>query len=195
MSLQPDPNPSTLNQSPTVVDGDGRYIAVEPPAVVPVQRVVMTEPGVHQPAVHQRVATSTGRRFAFDSVIVGIAGVALTIIGLLAITRGGFDGAMEEPVVDVIGFTHTTTLGLIEIGIGLGLLISAAARSRSAATFFGLALGVGGFVGAVQTDSFRRSLALQSGLAWLAVITGAVIVLVSLLMPRMARTSTRVESD
>ncbi len=55
-------------------------------------------------------------------------------------------------------------------------------------------LGVGGVVGAVQTDSFRRSLALESGFAWLVVISAAVIVLVSLLMPRMARTSTRVES-
>ena len=120
--------------------------------------------------------------------------MALTIVGLIAITRGGFDGPMDQPVADVLGFTHTTSLGLIEIGIGLGLLISAAARSRSAATFFGLVLGIGGIVGAVQTESFDRSLALESGLAWLAVITAAVIVLVSLLMPRMVRTSTRVES-
>ncbi len=189
MSTQPDPNLSTFQQAPTVVDGEGRYVSMEPPAVVPVQHIVVTEP-----AVHQTVATMTGRRFAFDSVLVGVAGVALTIVGLIAITRGGFDGAMDQPVVEVMGFTHTTTLGLIEIGIGLSLLISAAARSRSAATFFGLVLGVGGIVGAVQTDSFRRSLALESGMAWLAVITGAVIVLVSLLMPRVVRTSTRVES-
>ena len=189
MSIQPDPNFSTPPQTPLVVDADGRYAAVEPPAVVPVSEVVMTEP-----AVNQTVETTTGRRFAFDSVIVGIAGVALTTIGLIVITRGGFDGPMDQPIVDVIGFTHTTTLGLIEIGLGLCLLISAAARSRSVATFFGLVLGVGGIVGAVQTESFRRSLALESGLAWLAVITAAVIVLVSLLMPRMARTSTRVES-
>ena len=188
MSIQPDPNLSTPNQAPTVVDADGRFVNVEQPVVVPVQQVIT------EPAVAQSVAITSGQRFAFDSVIVGIAGVALTIIGLIAITRGGFDGAMDEPVVDVIGFTHTTTLGLIEIGLGLGLLISAAARSRGAATFFGLVLGAGGVVGAVQTESFSRSLALESGLAWLAVVTGAVIVLVSLLMPRMARTSTRVES-
>jgi len=189
MSIQPDPNFTTLNQTATTVDADGRYVAMEPPTIVPVQEVVMAEP-----AVYQRVATTTGGRFAFDSVIVGIAGVALTIIGLIAITRGGFDGPMDQPVVNVLGFTHTTTLGLIEIGIGLGLLISAAARSRSAATFFGLMLGIGGIVGAVQTDSFRRTLALESSFAWLAVITAGVIVLASLLMPRMVRTSTRVES-
>jgi len=187
MSIQPDPNLTTLDQ--TAVDGDGRYVAVAPPAVVPVREVVVAEP-----SVSQRVATTSAGQFAFDSVIVGIAGVALTIVGLIAITRGGFDGPMDQPVADVLGFTHTTSLGLIEIGIGLGLLISAAARSRSAATFFGLVLGIGGIVGAVQTESFDRSLALESGLAWLAVITAAVIVLVSLLMPRMVRTSTRVES-
>ena len=190
MSTQPDPTYSTLNPlPPTMVSPDGRYVAAEQPVAVPAHEVVMPEP-----IDSRTVATTTGRRYAFDSAIVGIAGIGLITIGLIAITRGGFDGPMNQPVVNVIGFTHTTTLGLIEIGIGLCLLLSAVARSRSAATFFGLALGIGGVVGAVQTDSFRRSLALESGLAWIAVATGAVVVLVSLLMPRMLRTSTRVES-
>ena len=190
MSTQPDPTFSTLNPTPpTMVSPDGRDVAAEQPVAVPAQEVVMAEP-----IDSRTVATTTGRRYAFDSAIVGLAGIGLITIGLIAITRGGFDGPMNQPVVNVIGFTHTTTLGLIEIGIGLCLLLSAAARSRSAATFFGLVLGIGGVVGAVQTDSFRRSLDLESGLAWIAVATGAVVVLVSLLMPRMLRTSTRVES-
>ena len=91
---------------------------------------------------------------------------------------------MSDPVVQVLGFTHTTTLGLIEIGIGLFLLISAAARSRSGELFFGAVLGIAGFVGAVQTESFDKNLALESSLAWLAVVAGAVVVLAALLMPR-----------
>lgn len=187
MSIQPDPQFSNVPPSPTMVDDQGRFVTVQPAAPLP--EVVTT-----QPVVSQTVATTTGGRLAFDSVIVGIAGVGLTIIGLIAITRAGFDGPMDQPVVEVIGFTHTTTLGLIEIGLGLCLLISAAARSRSAAAFFGLVLGIGGVVGAVQTDSFQRSLALESGFAWIAVMVATVVVLVSLLMPRMARISTRVES-
>jgi len=171
MSYQPDP----------------RY--VEPVTAQPVVEEVVTRPVVAE----QRVAT-VGRSYAPDSFVVGLIGLALLVVGLIAMVRAGFDGPMDDPVVKVIGFTHTATLGVIEAAIGLLLLICAAARSRGGAIFFGLVLGVGGIVGAVQTDSFRRSLALQSGLAWIAVVAAAVVVLVSLLMPRVATRNTRVEA-
>ena len=79
---------------------------------------------------------------------------------------------MSTPVVQVVGFTHTTMLGLIEIGLGLALLMSAATRSRSGEVFFGAVLGIAGFVGAVQTESFKKTLALESSMAWLAVAIG-----------------------
>jgi len=164
-------------------------VVAAPPVV---EQVVVPQQVAHQR--HQQVATSYGQRWAFDSVIVGIVGLAMTIVGLVAVTRAGLDGSMDEPVVKVLGFTHTSTLGLIEAGIGVCLLICAAATARAGAVFFGLVLFVGAIVGAVQTDSFRRSLALQSGLAWLAVIAAAIVVLVSLLVPRMATRTTRVES-
>ncbi len=92
---------------------------------------------------------------------------------------------MEDPVVEVLGFTHTTTLGLIEIVLGACLLISGASSWRSGALFFGAMLAIGGFVGAVQTESFVTDLALESSFAWLATIAGAVVVALSaLLMPR-----------
>jgi len=159
---------------------------VAEPAVV--ERVVV------EPAVHRSTATSYGRRYAFDSVVTGIVGLGLLIIGLIAMTRAGFDGTMKDPVVDVIGFTHTATLGIIEAGIGLCLLLCAAFTSRSGAVFFGLVLGVAGVVGAVQTDSFRDDLALESGLAWLCVIAAAVVVLVSLLVPRVVTRTDHVEA-
>lgn len=170
---------------------------LEPPRVVaePVVAAPVVEPGVViRPAVHETVATTTSRHYAFDSFIVGIVGLTVLTVGLIAITRGGFDGPMNDPVVSVLGFTHTTTLGLIEAGIGLCLLLAAASRSRGVAVFSGLMLGVGGIVGAVQTDSFRNSLALESGLAWLAIVLGVVVVLVSLIVPRMTTRSTRAES-
>jgi len=164
---------------PRYVQAEPRYVEAGTPR--PVVEEVVTRPAVAE----QRVAT-TGRAFAPDSFVVGLVGLALLVIGLIAMVRAGFDGPMDDPVVNVIGFTHTATLGVIEAAVGLLLLISAAMRSRGGAMFFGLVLGVGGIVGAVQTDSFRRSLALESGLAWLAVAAAAVVVLVSLLMPRVA---------
>jgi hypothetical protein len=155
--------------------------SVAEPVAVPVAEVH------HE--VHQ-VARSSQQRFAVDSVIVGVVGLALAVIGLLAITRAGVHGPMDAPVVKVIGFTHTATLGLIEAGMGLVLLICAASTSRAASIFFGLVLGIGSLIGALQTASFDRSLALESGLAWLAVIAAVVVVLASFLVPRVVTRST-----
>jgi hypothetical protein len=197
MSLQPDPYPNTLTTTPSV-DPNGRPMVVEPAVATPVVPVaaapVAEQVVVENPAVHQTVATSSGRRFALDSVVVGLVGLAFLLIGLIAMTRAGFDGSMKDPVVEVLGFTHTATLGIIEAGIGLCLLLCAATMTRGGSVFFGLLLGIGGFVGAVQTDSFKDALALESGLAWLAVLGGLLVVAVSLLVPRMVTRTNRIEA-
>lgn len=167
----------------TVIDAP----VVETGAPVPVAPVAVA------PVSAGHVRTAYNSRFAPDAVIAGLVGLALLLVGLIAIVRGGFDGPMSDPVVSVLGFTHTTTLGLIEIGIGLALLLSGATRSRSGEMFFGAVLGIGAFVGAVQTDSFKKSLALESSMAWLVVIAAVVVVLSAMLLPRYARNSTVIE--
>jgi uncharacterized membrane protein HdeD (DUF308 family) len=210
MSIQPDPFVTPAQPVEAGLDAYGRPVVAHPvEPVLPVQHVVVdpvpapqvvVEPVpvqrvvVQQPAVRRQVATSYGQRFAPDSVVVAIVGLVLMIAGLVAVARAGTDGPMSTPVVKVFGFTHTATLGFIEIAIGLCLLICAAATTRSGAIFFGLILGVGGIVGAVQTKSFHKTLALQSSLAWLMVVAAVVVVLVSLLMPRVATRTTRLES-
>ena len=145
---------------------------------------------------HEKEVRTTSRsRFAPDSIITGLVGLVMLVVGLIVVTRGGFDGPMSEPVIRAFGFTYTTTLGLIEIGIGLCLLLSAAARSRSGELFFGAVLGIAGFVGAVQTDSFQKSLALESGMAWIAVVAGSIIVVAALLMPRYGKNSTTITQN
>jgi hypothetical protein len=200
MTLEPDPYPSTVSTTRTVVDADGRPVVAEPAVAAPVAAVTPVAPVVdhvvvQQPAaLHQTVATSYGRHYAFDSVVVGLVGLAFLLMGLIAMTRAGFDGSMRDPVVEVLGFTHTATLGMIETGIGLCLVLCAATMTRGGSVFFGLLLGVGAFVGAVQTDSFERSLALESSHAWLAVLAAVLVVLVSLLVPRMVTRTNRVEA-
>jgi len=199
MSIQPEPLVTPANPAEPAVDQYGRPVAVQPvEPVLPVQHVVVdpvpAQRIVLQQPIHRQVATSYGQRFAPDSIVVAIIGLVLMIAGLVAVARAGTDGPMSSPVVKVFGFTHTATLGFIEIGIGLLLLICAAATTRSGAIFFGLILGVGGIVGAVQTKSFHKTLALQSGLAWLMVVAAVVVVLVSLLMPRISTRTTRLES-
>jgi len=194
----------TTVDDPLVVEPAGlvvdQQVVAQPVPVVAQQVPVVAQPVpvvaqqvTAQPVTRGRVATSYGRRYAFDSFVVGVIGLALTIVGLIAMARAGLDGPMNQPVVSVIGFNHTATLGVLEAAIGICLLISAAATSRSAATFFGIVLGIGGVVGAVQTDSFKGNLALESGLAWLAVIAAIIVVVVSLVMPRKVTRVDRVE--
>lgn len=187
----------TFTEGPTHERSD---VFVQPPQAATVVDTPVVDSPVRQvvaPAVSTgsgQVRTAYASRYAPDAIIAALAGLVLLVVGLIAIVRGGFDGPMSTPVVSVLGFTHTTTLGLIEIAIGLCLLLSGAARSRTGEVFFGAVLGIGAFVGAVQTDSFKKSLALESGMAWLAVCGAVVVVLSAMLMPRFARQSTTISN-
>jgi len=167
-------------------------VVVEPAATPVAAARVVQAPVVAAPAT--AVRTSSFRRFAPDAVIAAAVGLAVMIVGLLAIVRGGFDGPMEDPVVEVLGFTHTTTLGLIEVVLGGLLLICGASAWRSGALFFGSIMAIAGFIGAVQTESFVTSLALESGLAWLIMIGGVAVVASALLIPRYVSRSTDVRA-
>ena len=145
------------------------------------------------PETRRQIRTSSASAYAPDAIVTAIVGLVLLITGLIAMARAGLNSPLSDPVVSVLGFTHTATLGLVEAALGLCLLASGAARSRSSALFFGLVLGVAGFVGAVQTSSFRTSLALESAMAWLCVVAAVVVVLAALLLPRFARRSTVIE--
>lgn len=153
---------------------------------VPAAPMVVTSPA-------QQIRTSSASRFAPDAMIAAIVGLVLLVVGLIAVVRAGVHGPMSDPVVNVLGFTHTATLGFIEIGLGICLLLSGASQSRSASIFFGGVLGVAAFVGAVQTTSFRKSLALESSMAWLAVVAAVVVVFTALLLPRFANRTAIIE--
>ncbi len=175
--------------APVVPVAPAAPAAAVAPVAAPVAPVVAAQP-VQAVVVPGETATSV-RSFAPDSVIAAVVGLVLTVIGLIAVTRAGIDEPIDEPLVDVLGFGHTATLGVIEIAIGVGLLFSGAFRSRGGAIFFGAILGIAGFVAAVQTDSFDESLGIESSFAWILVAAGAVVVLAALLVPR---TTTRTQT-
>ena len=123
-----------------------------PPSTVPMDPTYV-EPVVVAPVVTGRARTSYSSRFSPDAIIAGIVGLAGLLMGLIAVTRAGFDGPMSDPVVQVLGWNHTATLGLIEVGLGLCLLLSAVSLSRSAELFFGAVLGIGSFVGKTPNET------------------------------------------
>ena len=139
--------------------------------------------------VLDRFAPGYASRFAPDAIIAGIAGLVILVVGLIAIVRGWLRQRHE--------------------GCGGGCRLHAHHHSRldrdrhrpriaaqrchpfaKRRDLLGTVLGVAGFVGAVQTESFTDSLALESSMAWIAVVVGLVVVLAALVLPRYARQST-----
>jgi hypothetical protein len=132
---------------------------------------------------------TTTRRIAPDAVVASVVGLALMLLGLIVVVRG-FTGELVDPVVEVLGFTHTTMLGLIEVTLGACLLASGTTASRDSGIFFGMVLGIGAFIGAVQETSVRSSLALEPSLAWLAVLAAVAVVCSAVLLPRFIHSTT-----
>ena len=181
------PSPTVVTPATPVVDG------VTPVAMRPA--TVVTEQPAYVPAPVHAARTDRVARWAPDAIVSAGAGLVLLLIGLLAVTRAGFAGPLTDPVVSVLGFRHTAALGLIEIGFGLALLSSGASRSRASELFFGSVLGIGGFVAAVQAASFHRSLAVESGFAWLVTIGATIVVVASLVLPTVVHRSTVVDQS
>ncbi len=172
-------------QDPEVVPAPAPLAApVGAPLAAPVAAPVATEAQVH---------TTTARRFAPDAMVAGLVGLASLVIGLIVVVRAGVDTPLSDPVTSILGFTHTATLGIIEVGLGIFLLLAASARSRGAAMFGGLLMVVGGIVGVAQYQSFQDSLALEQSWAWIVLIAGVVVAASALLLRRSATRSTVVE--
>ena len=169
-----------------------------PPRTVvatPVAPVVMAPPANEQPVVASTVARRTMTRHLYpDAIVAGAVGLVILVVGLLAMVRAGLGGDLREPVVQVLGFSHTAILAIIEVGLGAALLIAGATASRSGALFLGTAAAVAGFIGAVQTKSFVTSLALEASLAWWVCVAGVAVALMALVVPRWYTRSTQVRA-
>lgn len=139
-----------------------------------------------------RVAAS---RFVFSpgQILAGVLGLVLSIIGIIAISRGGIDGSLNTPVVDVAGTDQSAMLGLAEFALGLLLVLGALNYSaRSLVAFVGVVMVIGGVVlGAANTD-ILHDVGTSQGTGW-AIMVGGIIAVVAASLGRIIRTSRRVE--
>jgi uncharacterized membrane protein HdeD (DUF308 family) len=143
------------------------------------------EPGA-QPDVladERRVSTARTSRFSPAAIVAGIGGIVLIVLGLIAVARGGLSGPLTEPVVDVVGFSHTPLLGLIEAGTGLILFLCALWGTRASTLFVGVLVAIAGIVVAAAPDAFASSLATESSYGVFLIVLGGIVALTSLLIP------------
>lgn len=120
--------------------------------------------------------------------LVAIAsGVALAIIGSVALMRAGVDETWFQPRVQVLDADHTALLGVLEIGAGVALIVSGATGSRVLVAILGLALAVGAAALAVEPAELQRELAIERWWAWVLAAAAAVLVLSALSPPVVRR--------
>lgn len=109
--------------------------------------------------------TSAPLRWDLPALLAAATGVALVVIGVLALVRAGIDGTWYRPVVEVAGISHTPLLGAIEVGIGVLLVLAAMAGARVLAALVALAAGIGAVVVAIEPGAVDRELAIETGWA------------------------------
>ena len=113
--------------------------------------------------------------------ITALGGVALLVLGLIALAKTGLGDGFKLPIVKVAGLTYSPLLALIGAAAGL-ILLGAAFTSRNSSVFFGVLLAIGGVVGLAAPERFA-SISLLSPYCWLVIAIGVLVALANLLMP------------
>jgi len=168
--------------APSVAD-EGAF-APPPPAVV-ADAAVGSE----------TVLTSRTSGFTPAALVAGVAAIGLLLIGGITAARAGIDSSLDQPVVQVAGYTATALLGLIELVFGLVLLTAALSRAHSAILFLGIAGGVMALVAVFQPTVGGGWLAIEREFAVVAAIAMGAVVAAALLPTVRRRSVVRRTSD
>jgi hypothetical protein len=69
----------------------------------------------HAVAGSETVLVSRTSAFTPGTLVAGVVAVGLLLLGGITAARAGIDSSLDEPVVEVAGYTATGLLGLIEV--------------------------------------------------------------------------------
>jgi hypothetical protein len=113
-----------------------------------------------------------------------VAGVGFIIMGVIAVARAGLDTPLDTPVVEVLGFSHTAWLGLVEIGAGLLLMLAGLDPfARAGSAVLGVLLVIAGVLIQAIPDDLPRQLALDQDMGTPLIVVGVIVALAALLLP------------
>ncbi len=143
----------------------------------------------------ETVLTSRTSGFTPGVLVAGVVAVVLLILGGVTVARAGIDSDLDQPVVEVAGYSATALLGLIELAFGLCLLIAALSRANSSILFFGIVGGVMAVVAVFQPTVGEGSLAIERDFAAVAAFVMAGVVAAALLPTVMRKSVVRRTSD
>jgi len=136
--------------------------------------------------------TVESRRFSPGQLLSGALGIVLTVMGIVAVTRAGVDGSLNQPVTTIFGITHSSYVGLFEVFCGLLLLLGASSVAyRGATGFVGALLVVAGVVVAAGNLRVLLDVGAKPSTGWMGVVFGAVAIAAAML-PTLVRSSRQV---
>ena len=143
--------------------------------------------------VETRVATS---RLVVSpgQVIAGVLGLAVAVIGIMAVSRGGIDGSLNVPIVRTAGLDQSAMLGVAELGLGLLLILGALSyAARNLIVGIGVVMVLGGVLIGAAGTTILRDLGTVHRTGWV-VMTGGIIAIVAGSLGRMVRTRRSVKT-
>lgn len=153
------------------------------------ERDVGSTPRQQSTVVTRRFSVSPGQ------ILGGLVGLALVVVGVIAVTRTGIRSHLNEPLTDVFGLSQSAAIGLIEVGAGLLVILGAASvELRALMAVVGVLLFAGGLIVAAGSASPLHDLGSDHGTGWFGLVMGAVAMLAAAL-PTFTRSErvTRVE--
>lgn len=139
-------------------------------------------------------ATTASHRFSPGQVLSGLLGIVVAIMGIVAVTRAGIDGSLNQPVTQIFGITHSSYVGLFELAAGLLLLVGAtSAAARALTGFVGGLMVIGGVVLAAGNLRILLDVGAKQSTGWMLVVFGAVAI-VAAMIPSFVRSERVVET-
>jgi hypothetical protein len=119
-------------------------------------------------------------RWSLGSVLVLLAGAALTVLGMVAAARTGINETWYRPVERVAGLRHTPLLAAVEAGVGALLVMTALAGRQGLAALVCIAGAIAAAVAAIEAERVAEELALQRWWAITLAAVGAALAVVSM---------------
>lgn len=129
------------------------------------------------------------RAFSFGQLVTFVVGGLLVALGVVALITTGVDTPLNQPVEDVLGWSHTPLLGIIEVATGaLLVLLSLRPGGRWFVALIGLALVLAGILVFAELDWTVEELGAEQSFAWIVALAGVAAVVAALLTPRRHQT-------
>lgn len=131
------------------------------------------------------------RGVSIAPILAAWAGLALALVGFVALLRSNLDGTWFEPTFQVLDADHTRLLAVLEIVAGIVLIVAGITGSRVLVAVLGLVLALLASAAVADPLEVQRELAIERWWAWVLLATGAVLNLAALQAPlKVARTET-----